>query len=82
MAKDQVKTAEDVFDIVASYMNKENVEMIRRAYQVAYDAHMGQLRKSGEPYIVHPVQVAGILAELEMDPATAARRWRDETQQN
>ncbi|MFD1030526.1 RelA/SpoT family protein [Metaplanococcus flavidus] len=72
MAKDQVKTAEDVFDIVASYMNKENVEIIRRAYQVAYDAHMGQFRKSGEPYIVHPVQVAGILAELEMDPATVA----------
>lgn len=72
MAKDQVKTAEDVFDIVASYMNEENVEMIRRAYQVAYDAHMGQFRKSGEPYIVHPVQVAGILAELEMDPATVA----------
>lgn len=72
MAKDQVKTAEDVFDIVASYMNKENVEMIRRAYHVAYDAHMGQFRKSGEPYIVHPVQVAGILAELEMDPATVA----------
>lgn len=72
MAKDQVKTAEDVFDIAASYMNKENVEMIRRAYHVAYDAHMGQFRKSGEPYIVHPVQVAGILAELEMDPATVA----------
>lgn len=72
MAKEQVKTAEDVFDIVASYMNKENVEMIRRAYQVAYDAHMGQFRKSGEPYIIHPVQVAGILAELEMDPATVA----------
>lgn len=72
MAKDQVKTADDVFDTVASYMNEENVEMIRRAYQVAYDAHMGQFRKSGEPYIVHPVQVAGILAELEMDPATVA----------
>ncbi|HSJ39195.1 MAG TPA: bifunctional (p)ppGpp synthetase/guanosine-3',5'-bis(diphosphate) 3'-pyrophosphohydrolase [Planococcus sp. (in: firmicutes)] len=72
MAKEQVKTAEDVFDIVASYMNKDHVEMIRRAYQVAYDAHMGQFRKSGEPYIVHPVQVAGILAELEMDPATVA----------
>ncbi|RNF40966.1 RelA/SpoT family protein [Planococcus salinus] len=72
MAKDQVRTAEDVFDMVASYMNADHVETIKKAYQVAYDAHMGQFRKSGEPYILHPVQVAGILAELQMDPATVA----------
>src|SRR5690606_11755535 len=61
-----------VFEMVASYMNAEHVKTIKKAYQVAYDAHMGQFRKSGEPYIVHPVQVAGILAELQMDPATVA----------
>ena len=72
MAKDQVRTAEDVFEMVASYMNADHVKTIKKAYQVAYDAHMGQFRKSGEPYIVHPVQVAGILAELQMDPATVA----------
>ena len=72
MAKDLVRTAEDVFEMVASYMNAEHVKTIKKAYQVAYDAHMGQFRKSGEPYIVHPVQVAGILAELQMDPATVA----------
>lgn len=72
MSKDQVRTAEDVFGMVASYMNADHVQTIKKAYQVAYDAHMGQFRKSGEPYIVHPVQVAGILADLQMDPATVA----------
>ena len=72
MAKDQVRTADDVFEMVASYMNADHVETIKKAYQVAYEAHMGQFRKSGEPYILHPVQVAGILAELQMDPATVA----------
>ncbi len=72
MAKDQVRTVEDVFEMVASYMNAEHVETIKKAYQLAYEAHDGQFRKSGEPYIVHPVQVAGILAELQMDPATVA----------
>ncbi|EMF45328.1 GTP pyrophosphokinase [Planococcus halocryophilus Or1] len=72
MSKDQVRTAEDVFEMVASYMNADHVQTIKKAYQVAYDAHMGQFRKSGEPYIVHPVQVAGILADLQMDPATVA----------
>ncbi|PSL35112.1 GTP pyrophosphokinase [Planomicrobium soli] len=72
MAKDQIRTAEDVFQMVASYMNADHVEMIKRAYEVALDAHEGQFRKSGEPYIVHPVQVAGILADLQMDPATVA----------
>lgn len=72
MAKDLVRTPEDVFEMCASYMNADHVKTIEKAYQVAYDAHMGQFRKSGEPYIVHPVQVAGILAELQMDPATVA----------
>ena len=72
MAKDLVRTPEDVFEMCASYMNADHVKTIEKAYHVAYDAHMGQFRKSGEPYIVHPVQVAGILAELQMDPSTVA----------
>ncbi|MGO1422940.1 MAG: HD domain-containing protein, partial [Brachybacterium sp.] len=43
---------------------KENPELVRRAYTVAEQAHRGQTRKSGDPYITHPVSVAMILAEL------------------
>ena len=47
-----------------------NIEMIKRAYLKAESYHEGQLRKSGEPYLVHPVEVAKILAELGMDENT------------
>ena len=47
-----------------------NLDDIERAYQVATNAHQGQLRKSGENYITHPVAVAGILANLGLDKAT------------
>ena len=43
---------------------KENLEIVRRAYTVAERAHRGQTRKSGDPYITHPVSVATILAEM------------------
>ena len=72
MAKEQILAPEDVFELVKSYMNEENVAFIVKAYEVAREAHKEQFRSSGEPYIIHPVQVAGILAELQMDPATVA----------
>ncbi|KIL53373.1 GTP pyrophosphokinase [Jeotgalibacillus alimentarius] len=72
MANDRVLTVEEVFGITASYMNKSQVEFVKKAYQLAEEAHKEQFRKSGEPYIIHPVQVAGILAELQMDPSTVA----------
>lgn len=72
MAKDQVLTAEQVIDRVKQYLNEEHVALVYKAYRVAEEAHKHQYRKSGEPYIMHPVQVAGILADLEMDPATVA----------
>ncbi len=72
MAKEQILAPEDVFELVKSYMNEENVSFIVKAYEVAREAHKEQFRSSGEPYIIHPVQVAGILAELQMDPATVA----------
>jgi GTP pyrophosphokinase len=72
MANDQVLTAEQVIDKVAAYLNEENVELVKRAYEFAKHSHRDQYRKSGEPYIIHPIQVAGILADLEMDPATVA----------
>lgn len=72
MAKDQVLTAEQVIDRVKKYLNEEHVELVRKAYEMAKHAHRNQFRKSGEPYIIHPIQVAGILADLEMDPHTVA----------
>lgn len=72
MAKDKDMTAEDIFTIVSSYMNDEHVAFVKKAYKAAESAHEGQFRSSGEAYIIHPVQVAGILAELQMDPATVA----------
>ncbi|NCG67047.1 RelA/SpoT family protein [Bacillus coagulans] len=72
MANDRIMTAEDVIDRTKQYLNDEHVEMVRHACAFASKAHEGQKRKSGEPYIIHPIQVAGILADLEMDPSTVA----------
>ena len=47
-----------------------DVTLLRRAYSIAEQMHRGQLRKSGEPYITHPLAVAEILAELGMDTTT------------
>ncbi|KRM12075.1 (p)ppGpp synthetase I SpoT RelA [Paucilactobacillus suebicus DSM 5007 = KCTC 3549] len=51
-------------------MNAEHVKLVESAYHFADTAHNDQRRRSGEPYIIHPVQVAGILAKLHMDPET------------
>ena len=72
MAKEQILAPEDVFELVKSYMNDEHVAFVEKAYEVAKEAHKEQFRSSGEPYIIHPVQVAGILADLQMDPETVA----------
>ena len=68
----QVKelTHEDVRKMVSSYMNDEHVALVEKAYRFAAICHHDQRRKSGEPYIIHPIQVAGILANLQMDPET------------
>lgn len=72
MANDDVLTAEQVIDRTRAYLNEEHVAFVEKAYEFAKSAHQDQYRKSGEPYIIHPIQVAGILADLQMDPATVA----------
>jgi len=57
---------------LASYLEPEQVALVMRAYQVAEKAHRGQSRKTGEPYIYHPVAVATILANLRMDHESIA----------
>jgi GTP pyrophosphokinase len=70
LEKETIWTAEDVFKMVRHYMNDEHVELVKKAYSFAAYVHHDQRRQSGEPYIIHPIQVAGILADLKMDPAT------------
>ncbi|TCP32270.1 GTP pyrophosphokinase [Scopulibacillus darangshiensis] len=63
-------TIEDLLAKAGSYLSPEQVNNVERAYNFAKKAHDGQYRKSGDPYIMHPVEVACILADLEMDPTT------------
>ena len=55
---------------VERYHPSDDISMIEKAYQIARDAHKDQKRKSGEPYIIHPLCVAIILADLELDKET------------
>lgn len=55
---------------LTSYLDPAQVELIRQAYVLARDAHEGQSRSSGEPYITHPVAVTGILADMRLDHET------------
>ena len=57
---------------VTKYHPSADISMIEKAYQVAKKAHDGQVRKSGEPYIIHPLCVAIILADLELDKESIA----------
>ncbi|GMQ65284.1 RelA/SpoT family protein [Vallitalea maricola] len=57
----------DLLEVIRKYHPSEDFSMIQKAYQLAKTAHERQLRKSGEPYIIHPLAVAHLLAELELD---------------
>ena len=72
MSKNKNYTAEDVVSLCREYMNEKSIQFIEKAIEYATFAHKDQVRKSGEAYIVHPIQVAGILAELRLDPDTIA----------
>lgn len=50
-----------------SYLSPQGLELVHKALQLAFEAHDGQKRRSGEPFIIHPVEVARILGELELD---------------
>lgn len=63
-------TLEQIYERAAEYLQEDEVELLKRAYEAAKLAHEGQFRKSGEPYVIHPMQVAGILVGLKMDPKT------------
>lgn len=70
----EFESPEQLYDeLIASvrkYHPSADISLIEKAYKVAYEAHKGQVRKSGEPYIIHPLCVGIILAELELDKET------------
>lgn len=57
----------DLDRIIQGYLPADKIELIKRAFVIARDAHEGQFRSSGEPYITHPVAVASIIAEMHLD---------------
>ena len=65
--KNEVKTYEDLRALMEKSGHEFDYDLIDRAYHVADEAHKGQVRNSGDPYIVHPLAVACILVELGMD---------------
>ncbi|MHD0292047.1 RelA/SpoT family protein [Weissella tructae] len=75
MVETKTVTATDVHNTVAAYMNADHVAKVDKAYAFAENLHHDQMRQSGEPYIMHPIQVAGILADLNMDPDTVVAEY-------
>lgn len=61
---------QELITSVQKYHPSTDISMIDKAFQIANNAHKGQVRKSGEPYIIHPLCVAIILADLELDKET------------
>lgn len=73
MAKVPSVSFDQCLENIQTYIKKqENIDLIKKAYAFAHNAHKGQFRKSGEPYEIHVVQVANILAGLHCDPKTIA----------
>ena len=63
---------QDLIRTIHQYHPSDDISMVEKAYRVANECHKDQKRKSGEPYIIHPLCVAIILADLEMDKETIA----------
>jgi len=60
----------DILDKTQSYLTKDELELIEKAYIFSASVHQGQLRLSGEPYLTHPMEVSSILADMKLDAAT------------
>ena len=60
----------DIVDAVVAYHPEADIDLIKKAYVYSAKVHAGQVRKTGEPYLIHPLAVSGILAELRLDEAS------------
>ena len=72
MTQDECRNLDELIATMVRYHPEANVELVEKAYHFAEKAHEGQFRKSGEPYFIHPLTVAGILAKLMLDAPTIA----------
>ncbi len=72
VSNDSVKTIDDLCERIKLYFPNADCEFIKKAYTYSEKAHTGQIRRSGEAYISHPLGVAAILTELRLDLATIA----------
>ena len=70
MSQVENKNIEDILALMKKNSRRNDLKLIRKAYNFAKEHHGDQLRKSGEPYIIHPIQVAYILADLGLDDST------------
>ncbi len=60
----------DILEKVSGYHPDADLDLIKKAYVYSAKVHQGQIRKSGEPYLIHPLEVAGVLADLKLDEAS------------
>ena len=60
----------DILDAVGAYNAKADIDLVKKAYVYCAKVHAGQVRKTGEPYLIHPLAVASILAQLRLDDAS------------
>jgi GTP pyrophosphokinase len=64
----EILTSEPLLRVATTYLRPSDLELLEQAFHLAARAHEGQFRKSGEPYLIHPLSVAVILAEWHLDP--------------
>jgi guanosine-3',5'-bis(diphosphate) 3'-pyrophosphohydrolase len=79
MPKAPTATLDGICKTILSYYPDANIELVKKAYSFAEKAHAGQMRSSGDPYIIHPTEVAMILAELRMDLASICAAFLHDT---
>jgi GTP pyrophosphokinase len=63
---------DNILEKVASFYSENDIILLQKAYVFAAQAHKGQVRRSGEPYLSHPLEVASMLADMKMDSITLA----------
>jgi guanosine-3',5'-bis(diphosphate) 3'-pyrophosphohydrolase len=64
--------AKKLIELASSYLPEDKIALVKEAYEFAANAHRGQVRRTGEPYVEHPLNAAMILAELHLDAETLA----------